>query len=83
MTTTRRTTPLARSCDAPHSCPEPLRLQVLAHAPYFRTLSSTAIQDIDRRMHVRGYQSGEVIYRAGQPATHRRRSWHWLVTQSA
>jgi CRP-like cAMP-binding protein len=68
--TQRRTTPLARSCEAPHSCPRPLRLDVLAHTPYFRGLNRAEIEAIDRRMQVRGYVAGEVVYRVGEPADH-------------
>lgn len=70
MTAQRRTTPLAHGCEAPHSCPRPLRLDVLAHAPYFASLSREEIAGIDQRMHVRGYVAGELIYRSGEPATH-------------
>lgn len=66
----RRHTPLARSCEAPHGCPRPLRLDVLAHAPYFRGLDRAEIETIDQRMQVRGYAAGETIYRAGKPAEH-------------
>lgn len=68
MSSDRRTTPLAHSCDAPHSCPLPLRLDVLAHAPYFRHLDRIAIAAIESRMSVRAYDDGEVIYRTGTPA---------------
>lgn len=47
-----------------------MRLQVLAHAPYFAGLSPDAIAAIDARMHVRGYPEGAPIYQAGDPATH-------------
>lgn len=66
----RRSTPLAGSCEAPHACPRPLRLDVLAHAPYFAGLSRDEIAGIDQRMHVRGYAAGEVVYRSNDPATH-------------
>lgn len=68
MTQERRSTPLAHACAAPHSCPPALRLDVLAHAPYFAGLDRDEIADIDRQMVVRGYEEGETIYRSGAPA---------------
>ncbi|GAB2756699.1 Crp/Fnr family transcriptional regulator [Nocardioides pakistanensis] len=68
MSSERRTTPLAHSCAAPHACPLPLRLDVLAHAPYFAGLSRDQIAAIERRMRVHGYDAGEIIYRTGTPA---------------
>ena len=68
MSSDRRTTPLAHTCDAPHHCPLPLRVDVLAHAPYFRHLDRTAVEAIERRMHVQAYAEGEVVHRTGTPA---------------
>lgn len=68
MSSNRRTTPLARACNAPHACPRPLRMDVLAHAPYFRDLDRDEVGAIEERMHVHAYDEGEVIYRAGMPA---------------
>lgn len=65
-----RSTPLARSCEVPHTCPRRLRLDVLAHAPYFTNLDPEAIASIDARMQVTGYAEGDLIYRAGEPASH-------------
>jgi CRP-like cAMP-binding protein len=66
----RRTTPLARSCAAPHACPRPLRLKILSQTRFFTGLPAKDIAAIDQRMHVRGYHEGEPIYHVGQPATH-------------
>lgn len=68
MTRDRRETPLAQTCDVPHACPMPLRLDVLAHAPYFAGLSRDEIAEIDQRMVVRGYHEGETIHHVGAPA---------------
>lgn len=68
MSSDRRHTPLAHGCEAPHSCPRGLRLEVLAHTPYFADLPAAALEDIDRRLQVRGYQEDEVIHRIGTPA---------------
>ena len=70
MISERRTTPLAQGCEAPHHCPRPLRLDVLAHARYFAGLSRDDIAAIDERMQVRGYTENETIYRAREPASH-------------
>ena len=70
MARERRSTPLAGSCAAPHTCPRPLRLDVLAHAPYFAGLSYDEIVAIDERAKVRGYAEGEAIYHAGSAAEH-------------
>lgn len=66
----RRSTPLADGCAAPHACPRPLRLDVLAHAPYFAGLSRAEIVALDERAQVRGYAEGEAVYHAGTPADH-------------
>ena len=66
----RRSTPLAGTCAAPHTCPRPLRLEVLAHAPYFADLSHDEIVALDERAKVRGYAEGEAIYHAGSAAEH-------------
>lgn len=70
MAQERRATPLARSCAAPHACPRPLRLQVLARSRFFVGLSQDEISEIDKRMQVRGYAQDEPIYHAGASATH-------------
>lgn len=64
----QRTTPLARACDEPHACPSGLRLDVLAHTPYFRGLDRDTVEGIETRMRVRAYDEGEVIYHARTPA---------------
>ena len=52
----------------PHSCPRPLRLDVLANAPYLAGLGRDEIAEIDRRTLVHGYTEGETIYRSDTPA---------------
>lgn len=54
----------------PHTCPRPLRLDVLAHAPYFKSLDPEAIAAIDARMQVKGYAEREVVYRTRTPSAH-------------
>ncbi len=64
----RRSTPLADGCASPHHCPRPLRLDVLAHAPYFEHLAPDHVAEIDDLMVVRGYEAEQTVYRAGTPA---------------
>jgi CRP-like cAMP-binding protein len=70
MAQDRRRTPLARACAVPHSCPRPLRLEVLARVPFFAGLGAEQIADIDTSMGVRGYAAGDRVYHAGDEATH-------------
>lgn len=63
----RRTIPL-REITLPHRCPRPVRMHVLARAPYFEGLSEEELGRIDDRMHTRSYAAGDPIYRAGERA---------------
>ncbi|WP_022918868.1 Crp/Fnr family transcriptional regulator [Ruania albidiflava] len=63
----RRTIPL-REITLPHECPPPVRMYVLARAPYFAGLSEDALAGIDARMRTRAFAAGEHIYHAGAPA---------------
>lgn len=63
----RRTIPLTE-ITLPHQCPRPVRLHVLARAPYFVGLDETALDRIDRRMSTLTFAPDERIYRAGEPA---------------
>lgn len=47
-----------------------MRLDVLSRAPYFAGLPPEAIEAIDARMGVRGYDVDTPIHRVGQSATH-------------
>lgn len=62
----RRTIPL-REVTLPHRCPRPVRMAVLARAPYFRGLSEPDLDGIDRRMQTRSWAADDVIYAAGDP----------------
>jgi CRP/FNR family transcriptional regulator, nitrogen oxide reductase regulator len=68
MTAGRRQAPL-RGCAVPHHCPRSTRLAVLARARYLQGLSQDELADVDRRMDVRGYDTDEPLYRAGEPAS--------------
>ncbi|MEV4900644.1 Crp/Fnr family transcriptional regulator [Citricoccus sp. NPDC055426] len=63
----RRTIPL-REITPPHHCPRPVRLKVLSRAPYFRGLTETELDGIDRRMRTDSWAAGDLLYQAGEPA---------------
>lgn len=63
----RRTIPL-REITLPHQCPRPVRMYVLSRAPYFKGLSDTELDTIDKRMTTATFGPGELLYRAGEPA---------------
>ena len=63
----RRRIPL-REITLPHTCPRPVRMRVLARAPYFTELSEAELDAIDRRMRAISWPAGSQLYQAGQPA---------------
>ncbi|WP_394215441.1 Crp/Fnr family transcriptional regulator [Brachybacterium vulturis] len=63
----RRTIPLTEIA-LPHECPRPVRLYVLARAPYFRGLGEPELDRIDARMRTLTFSPDTPIYRAGEPA---------------
>ncbi|MGO1285240.1 MAG: Crp/Fnr family transcriptional regulator [Brachybacterium sp.] len=64
---TRRTIPL-QEITLPHQCPRPVRMYVLARAPYFLGLAEAELGRIDDRMQARTYAPDAPIYRAGDRA---------------
>lgn len=66
----RRRVPLRVTCAQPHQCPEPVRLQVLAHVPYLAGLTEEDLRRIDRRLVSLSWGEGDPLYRAGEPAEH-------------
>lgn len=64
---TRRTIPL-QEITLPHQCPLPVRLYVLARAPFFLGLTEEELERIDQRMRTRTYAPDDAIYRAGERA---------------
>lgn len=63
----RRTIPL-QEITLPHQCPRPVRMYVLARAPYFVGLSDDELDRIDRRMQASSWSAGDYLYHAGDPA---------------
>lgn len=63
----RRTIPLTE-ITLPHQCPRPVRLYVLARAPYFLGLGEPELDRIDARMRTMTFAPDAPIYRAGEPA---------------
>src|SRR5699024_973085 len=63
----RRTIPL-REITLPHRCPRPVRMHVLARAPYFEGLSEEELGRIDDRMRTHTYAAVDPICRAGERA---------------
>ncbi len=67
-TKTRRTTPLDLTAPEPAACSLDLRLRLLAQVPFFARLSPADIREVDRSFADRGFQLGDLIYAAGDPA---------------
>lgn len=63
----RRTIPL-REITLPHRCPRPVRMYVLARAPYFLGLGEEELDRIDRRMQTGSWAAGDYLYHAGDRA---------------
>lgn len=63
----RRVIPL-REITLPHRCPRPVRLYVLARAPYFAGSSDEELNRIDRLMQTGSWAAGSYVYHAGDPA---------------
>src|SRR5699024_3166230 len=63
----RRTIPL-QEITLPHQCPRPVRMYVLARAPYFLGLAEEELGRIDERMRTHTYAPEAPSYRAGDRA---------------
>ncbi|HJG90564.1 MAG TPA: Crp/Fnr family transcriptional regulator [Brachybacterium massiliense] len=63
----RRTIPLTE-ITLPHQCPKPVRMYVLARAPYFAGLGEEVLEGIDARMSTLTFAPEERLYREGEPA---------------
>lgn len=66
--TPRRKTPVNTLTTEPEHCSIDLRLKILGRLPFFAGLSLPALEAVNRRFVEKGYQPGERIYTAGDPA---------------
>jgi len=64
----RRKTPVIVETTEPHLCSTDLRLTILHSVPFFARLPHEAIASINQLFHEKGYDAGETIYVAGDPA---------------
>lgn len=65
---TRRKSPVNLVTTEPHHCSIDLRLRILGRLPFFAGLPRTAIESINQCFVEVGYEPGEMIYMAGDPA---------------
>lgn len=68
MMSSRRKSPLNTISTEPQYCSTDLRLKILSRLPFFAGLPPHAIQGINQHFVEIGYQPGERIYSAGDPA---------------
>lgn len=64
----RRSTPLDVEAPEPHACTVDLRLRLLGQVPFFAGLGRDDIAKIDSSFHDRGFETGDLIYAAGDEA---------------
>lgn len=64
----RRRIPLRSTCAQPHSCPAPVRMQVLSGVPFFAGLSQEELLGVDERMLSLSWAEGDQVYTQGVPA---------------
>ena len=64
----RRQIPLRSTCEQPHHCPKPMRMQILAQIPMFAGLSEDELDGIDKRMVSLSWAEGDRLYGAGEAA---------------
>lgn len=65
---TRRKSPVNLVATEPHQCSIDLRMRILGRLPFFAGLPHKALEGINQRFVEVGYQPGERIYTAGDPA---------------
>lgn len=64
----RRKSPVNLVITEPQHCSIGLRLKILGRLPFFTGLSAKALEAINQRFVEIGYQAGEMVYAAGDPA---------------
>lgn len=67
--TTRRKSPVEPEIIQPHMCSAAARHNILKHVPFFAMLPDEDIGQINQRFREQGFEAGEPIYYAGDPAT--------------
>ena len=65
---TRRKSPVNLTITEPQHCSITLRLKILGRLPFFAGLSQAVMESINHHFVEVGYQPGEMIYAAGDPA---------------
>lgn len=65
----RRSTPLKPEIIEPHMCTIHSRLDILSRVPFFAGLSGEAVAEVNQLFHDYGYEPGQPVYYAGDPAT--------------
>lgn len=65
---TRRKSPVNLTITESQHCSIDLRLKILGRQPFFAGLSPSVLESINHHFVEVGYQSGEMIYTAGEPA---------------
>jgi CRP-like cAMP-binding protein len=64
----RRKSPVITITTEPQHCSINLRLRILGRLPFFADLSANALERVNQRFVEVGYQAGEMVYVAGDPA---------------
>jgi len=64
----RRKSPVTTITTEPQHCSIELRLKILGRLPFFAGLSGKALEAVNQRFVEIGYQPGDVVYAAGDPA---------------
>jgi CRP-like cAMP-binding protein len=65
---TRRKSPLQIEVTESHKCSVDLRLKILGQLPFFKDISQPDLEQINQSFHEIGYDGGEIICFAGDPA---------------
>lgn len=64
----RRKSPVTTVTTEPQHCSIDLRMKILSRLPFFAGLSAKALEQINQRFIEIGYQTGEMVYAAGDAA---------------
>lgn len=64
----RRKSPVNTIVTEPQHCSIDLRLKILSRLPFFAGLPTKTLEDVNRRFTEIGFQAGDMVYAAGNPA---------------